>query len=95
MENGKQTDLSFAKLVANRLRMRALLADAIADLPERERVVFTLYYYEELETSEIALVLEETLFAVLQLHVSALGRLKAQLVDPEKRAAKLSGGNPS
>jgi RNA polymerase sigma factor for flagellar operon FliA len=33
--------------------MRELLADAIADLPERERLVFTLYYYEELETSEI------------------------------------------
>ena len=62
--------------------MRELLADAIADLPERERLVFTLYYYEGLETSEIALVLEETLFAVVQLHVSTLGRLKARLADP-------------
>jgi hypothetical protein len=38
-------------------------------LTERERLVFILYYHEELETSEIAFVLEETLFAVLQLHV--------------------------
>jgi RNA polymerase sigma factor for flagellar operon FliA len=56
--------------------MRELLADAIADLPERERLVFTLYYYEELETLEIALVLGETPLAVLQLHASALGGLK-------------------
>lgn len=62
--------------------MRELLAKAIANLPERERLVFTLYYYEELETSEIALVLEETLFAVLQMHVSTLDRLKARLEDP-------------
>jgi len=82
MDDGRQSDFSFAKLGARRLGMRELLADAIADLPERERLVFTLYYYEGLETSEIALVLEETLFAVVQLHVSTLGRLKARLADP-------------
>jgi hypothetical protein len=54
-----------------------------------ERLVFTLYYYEELETSEIALVLGETALAVLQLHVSALGRLKARLA--KSRLPKLSG----
>jgi Anti-sigma-28 factor, FlgM/Sigma-70, region 4 len=48
-----------------------------------ERLVFTLYYYEELETSEIALVLGETVFAVLQLHVSALVRLQDRLADPD------------
>ena len=88
MDDGWQSDFLFAKLGASRLRMRELLADAIADLPERERLVFTLYYYEELETSEIALVLGDTLFAVRQLHVSALGRLKARLVDPEEQAAE-------
>jgi hypothetical protein len=66
------------------------LADAIADLPERERLVFTLYYYEELVPSEIALVTGETSFAVVQLHVSALSRLKAQLADPENRLPKPS-----
>jgi DNA-directed RNA polymerase specialized sigma subunit len=88
MDNGRQSDFLFAKPGASRLRMGELLTDAIADLPERERLVFTLYYYEELETSEIALVLGDTLFAVRQLHVSALGRLKSRLVDPEEQAAE-------
>jgi RNA polymerase sigma factor FliA len=92
MDDGSQSDFSFAKLGASRLRMRELLADAIAGLPERERLVFTLYYYEELETSEIALVLGDTLFAVRQLHFSALGALKARLVDPEGQAAEAERG---
>jgi RNA polymerase sigma factor for flagellar operon FliA len=88
MDDGSQSDSLFARLGARRFGMRELLADAIADLPERERLVFTLYYYEELETSEIALVLGETVFAVFQLHASAVGRLKARLADPEKPEAE-------
>ena len=88
MDDGGQSDSSFAKLGRPQLGTLELLTDAIADLPERERAVFTLYYYEELGTSEIALVLGDTLFAVRQLHVSALGRLKARLVDPEEQAAE-------
>jgi DNA-directed RNA polymerase specialized sigma subunit len=57
MDDGRQSDSLFAKLGARQPGMRELLADAIADLPERERLVFALSYYEELETSEIALVL--------------------------------------
>jgi DNA-directed RNA polymerase specialized sigma24 family protein len=76
---------------ASRLGMRELLADAIADLPGRERLVFTLYYHEELETSEIALVLGDTVFAVIQLHVSALRRLKARLVDPRRSMRQYIG----
>jgi DNA-directed RNA polymerase specialized sigma subunit len=87
-DDGRQFDFSTAKLGARRLGMRELLADAIADLPERERLVFTLYYHEELETSEIALVLGETIFAVLQLHLSALGLLRAQLVRPKKKRCR-------
>jgi hypothetical protein len=46
------------------------------------------WYYEELETSEIALVLEATSSAVVQLHISALGRLKARLADAEKTGCR-------
>jgi RNA polymerase sigma factor FliA len=74
MDDGGQSDFLFAKLGASRLGMRELLADAIADLPDRERLVFTLYYYQESETLEIALVLGDTLFAVRQPHVSASTR---------------------
>jgi hypothetical protein len=82
-DDGRRFDFLFAKLGARRLGMGELLADTIADLPEGERLFFTLYYFEELETSEIALVLGETVFAVLQLHVSALVRLQDRLADPD------------
>ena len=88
-DDGRQSEFLFAKLGACRLGIRELLADAIADLPQRERLFFTLYYFEELETSEIARLLGETSSAVLQLHTSVLNRLKIRLPEVEKLAAEL------
>jgi len=89
MHDGSQFDILLGVFAARRLRMREFLAREIADLPERERLVFTLYYYEELETSEIARLLGETSSAVLQLHTSVLNRLKIRLPEVEKLAAEL------
>jgi DNA-directed RNA polymerase specialized sigma24 family protein len=86
MYDGIQSDSLFAAVAAFRFGMHELLANTIADLPERERLVFTLYYYEELETSEIALLPGETSSAGLQLHASVLSRIKARLADAEKQA---------
>jgi RNA polymerase sigma factor for flagellar operon FliA len=55
------------------------LADAIAGLPEREKLVVTLYYYEELTLREIGEVLNVTESRVSQLHTKAILRLKAHL----------------
>ena len=55
------------------------LADAIARLPEREKLVVTLYYYEELTLREIGEVLGVTESRVSQLHTKAVLRLKARL----------------
>src|SRR6476661_5898311 len=55
------------------------LADAIARLPEREKLVVTLYYYEELTLREIGEVLGVTESRVSQLHTKAILRLKARL----------------
>ena len=55
------------------------LADAIARLPEREKLVVTLYYYEELTLREIGEVLGVTESRVSQLHTKAILRLKAHL----------------
>jgi RNA polymerase sigma factor FliA len=55
---------------------------AILSLAESERLVFTLYYYEELTTEEIALVLDETASSVTQLHASALLCFHAGLARP-------------
>ena len=57
--------------------MREALADAISRLPEREKLVVTLYYYEELTLREIGEVLGVTESRVSQLHTKAILRLKA------------------
>ena len=55
------------------------IADAIARLPEREKLVVTLYYYEELTLREIGEVLGVTESRVSQLHTKAVMRLKSAL----------------
>ena len=59
--------------------MRARLADAIAGLPEKEKVVVALYYYEDLTLREIGEVLCVTESRVSQLRTKAMLRLKARL----------------
>lgn len=62
---------------------RQRLTAAILYLPARERLVFTLYYYESLTTEEIELILGETAGRISDLHASALLHLNAQLADSE------------
>ena len=59
--------------------LREELGDAISRLPEREKLVVTLYYYEELTLREIGEVLGVTESRVSQLHTKAILRLKARL----------------
>ena len=66
--------------------LREALADAIARLPEREKLVVTLYYYEELTLREIGEVLGVTESRVSQLHTKAVLRLKARLAGATARA---------
>jgi RNA polymerase sigma factor FliA len=67
--------------------LREAIADAIARLPEREKLVVTLYYYEELTLREIGEVLGVTESRVSQLHTKAILRLKARLAGSTARAA--------
>jgi len=66
--------------------LREALGDAIARLPEREKLVVTLYYYEELTLREIGEVLGVTESRVSQLHTKAILRLKARLSSGMARA---------
>ncbi len=59
--------------------MKQRLADAIDELPEKERMVLTLYYYEELTMKEIGLTLGVVESRVSQIHSSAVLRLRASL----------------
>jgi RNA polymerase sigma factor for flagellar operon FliA len=57
------------------------LSEAIADLPDRERLVMTLYYYEEMTMREIGLALGVVESRVSQVHASAVVHLRAALKD--------------
>ena len=65
--------------------LKEALGEAIARLPEREKLVVTLYYYEELTLREIGEVLGVTESRVSQLHTKAILRLKARLAGSPAR----------
>lgn len=67
---------------------RASLAQAIEALPEREKLVMSLYYTEGLNLKEIGAVLKVTESRVCQLHGQALVRLKARLVEWREQVAE-------
>jgi RNA polymerase sigma factor for flagellar operon FliA len=64
-------------LLANRLKR--IIARAIEDLPYQEKVVVSLYYYEELTMKEIGKVLEITESRVSQIHTKAIFHLRTKL----------------
>jgi RNA polymerase sigma factor for flagellar operon FliA len=70
------------------------LADAIANLPDRERLVMTLYYYEEMTMREIGLALGVVESRVSQVHASAVVHLRAALKDLAARGAFDRTGRP-
>lgn len=58
---------------------KTLLANAIAELPKRERLVITLYYYEDLMLKEISQLIGISESRVSQLHHRALFLLRARM----------------
>ena len=60
---------------------RQLLARAVEQLPDREKVVVSLYYFEGLTLSEIGRVLGVTESRICQLHTKAVLHLRTKLAD--------------
>jgi len=71
-KNTPQSNMSFKMLQDN-------LSGLIRNLPEKQKLVLSLYYYEDLNLKEIAKVLEVTESRVSQLHTQGILRLKAKL----------------
>ena len=66
-------------LLCLRSEMKDLLTRAIEELPEKERQVLALYYYEELTMKEIGSTLDLSESRVSQMHSSIVQRLQGQL----------------
>jgi RNA polymerase sigma factor for flagellar operon FliA len=92
MVNDKEGDLSLYEVIPDdgqpdplelfsNAEMRDRLADAIRLLSEREQLVLSLYYMEELTLKEIGKVLEISESRVSQIHAKAILNLKAVLKD--------------
>jgi len=63
------------------------LGEAIQNLPDRERLVMSLYYYEEMTMHEIGLALGVVESRVSQVHASAVAHLRGALKDLAARGA--------
>ncbi|MDX6649397.1 MAG: polymerase sigma factor FliA, partial [Solirubrobacteraceae bacterium] len=69
--------------VADQTDLKDRVADAIAKLPEREKLVVALYYYENLTLREIGEVLGVTESRISQLHTKAVLRLRSHMSEEE------------
>ena len=67
------------QVVVDESELRGRISDAIGALPEREKLVIALYYYENLTLREIGEVLGVTESRVSQLHTKAVLRLRSKL----------------
>jgi RNA polymerase sigma factor for flagellar operon FliA len=75
--------------------MKQRLTDAIEELPEKERMVLTLYYYEELTMKEIGLTLGVVESRVSQIHSSAVVRLRVALAGLRADNSRVPGRKKS
>jgi len=64
--------------------MKVILANAITGLPEREKIVLSLYYYESLTLAEIGRILGVTESRVCQIHTKAVIHLRARLAAADR-----------
>ena len=67
--------------------IKRVIVDAIQELPEKEKKVLVLYYYEDLTLKEIGEVLEVTESRISQLHTKAIMRLRSKLTSLKRGIA--------
>ena len=72
--------------------MKQLLSRVIDELPEKERQVLALYYYEELTMKEVGVALGVGESRVSQIHSLAIVRLRARMSELQTGKAAAAGG---
>ena len=75
----EDTDSSVSQI--NKKSLQKIIVEAIKELPERQRIVLSLYYYEEFNLRKIGQILKVTESRVSQLHAQAIERLKYKLIN--------------
>lgn len=70
--------------IVEKEEIKRVIVEAISELPEKEKKVLVLYYYEDLTLKEIGQVLEVTESRISQLHTKAIMRLRAKLTNIKK-----------
>jgi RNA polymerase sigma factor for flagellar operon FliA len=80
----ESTRLENPDLVLEREEIRRVIFEALQELPEKEKKVMVLYYYENLTLREIGKILEVTESRVSQLHTRAILRLRAKLSNKKR-----------
>lgn len=72
------------EVIVEKEEIKKVIIRTIDELPEKEKKVLVLYYYEDLTLKEIGKVLEVTESRVSQLHTKAIMRLRAKLTNIKK-----------
>jgi RNA polymerase sigma factor for flagellar operon FliA len=62
-----------------RKEMKQQAAEALAGLKEKEQLVISLYYYDEMTLKEIAAILDLTESRICQIHTQAIVKLRSRL----------------
>ncbi len=68
-------------VIVEREEVKNIIVQAISDLPDKEKKVLILYYYEDLTLKEIGEVLQVTESRISQLHTKAIMRLRSKLMN--------------
>ncbi len=71
--------------------VKEVIGNAIDSLPDKARLVVSLYYYEDLTMHEISQVLEITESRISQIHAMAVVRLRGKLLDWYQKEKAISG----
>jgi len=71
-------------IIVEKDEIKRVIVQSIQELPDKEKTVLVLYYYEDLTLKEIGQVLEVTESRVSQLHTKAILRLRAKLTNIKK-----------
>jgi RNA polymerase sigma factor for flagellar operon FliA len=72
------------EVIVEREEIKNIIVQAISELPDKEKKVLILYYYEDLTLKEIGEVLQVTESRISQLHTKAIMRLRSKFMNIKK-----------